>query len=77
MALFNIKPGEYVSIRTVHGQYRGGRAQALLIFDTHVVLDGGGRHGTPIVATPENIYTIREPFRRGPRYLNRKLAPGA
>lgn len=42
-----------VWIRTPQGQTRSGRV--VMRFPTHLVLDGGGRHGTPLVATEENI----------------------
>lgn len=45
--------GDRVTIRTPHGQTRRGR----VVFNegTHLVLNGGGPHGTPLIATERNI----------------------
>ena len=48
-----IKPGDRITIRTPHGSERTGRV--VMWFATHCVLNGGGRHGMPLVATPANF----------------------
>lgn len=51
------RPGDRIVIRTPQGQTR--RGTVVLKFTTHLVLNGGGRHGTPLVATPDNIVSLR------------------
>lgn len=52
-----IRPGDRVTIRTPQGQSRTGRAQLLLCNPAAgtVVLNMGGRYGTPAVCTPDNF----------------------
>lgn len=51
-----IEPGDRVTIRTPQGRERIGRAR--LAYPTHAVLDGGGAHGTPLVAAADNLVRI-------------------
>lgn len=53
----SIRPGDRVTIRTPRGQERMG--VAVICSGTHVALNMGGQHGTPGVATPENLVSIR------------------
>lgn len=52
--------GDMVTINVPNGIGRHGvewkqrRGRVVMRFATHLVLNGGGRHGTPLVATPEN-----------------------
>lgn len=52
--------GDIVMINVPNGIGRHGvewkqrRGRVVMRFATHLVLNGGGRHGTPLVATPEN-----------------------
>lgn len=54
--LQSIEPGDRVTIRNAQGREHSGRAQ--LVYDTHTVLDGGGAHGTPLIATASNIVRV-------------------
>jgi len=55
------KPGDKVVIRVPAGIGRNGqewaerRGKVVMAFRSHLVLNGGGRHGTPLVATAENF----------------------
>lgn len=41
--------------RGLRGQeWKQRTGRVVMRFATHLVLNGGGRHGTPLVATPEN-----------------------
>ncbi len=51
-----IRPGDKVSILTPQGQVRSGRA--VMRGPYGWVLNMGGPHGTPAVATDENIYRV-------------------
>lgn len=58
MAAFqNARPGDRVTIRTPHGSTRTGRV--VMCFPHHLVLNGGGKHGTPLVADASNFVSIR------------------
>lgn len=52
--------GDTVVINTPAGIGRNGpefkqrRGRVVMAFSTHLVLNGGGRHGTPLVATADN-----------------------
>lgn len=59
MSFANIKPGDRVTIRTPQGQEVTGKAQALLIFPTHAVLNMGGKYGRPAVATERNLVRVK------------------
>jgi hypothetical protein len=48
-----IRPGDRVTMRTPHGQEVTGRVT--MKFDTHCVLNLGGKHGTPGVVNPLNF----------------------
>ncbi len=52
-----IKPGSRVTIMTPHGQERSGRA--VMRGPAGWVLNMGGAHGTPGIATPENIVNVK------------------
>ena len=58
-----IRPGDKVTIRTARGQKRTGRAVMRSSCDGWV-LNGGGRHGTPILADDENTIQIWRPKAR-------------
>lgn len=51
------RPGDRVTITTPQGQKRTGRV--VMNERTHLVLNLGGRHGTPGVATARNIVSLR------------------
>lgn len=53
-----VRSGDRVTIRTAHGQEMTGRVQGLLIFRTHCVLNMGGPHGRPAIASDANIVKI-------------------
>lgn len=55
---FEINHGDRVTIRNAQGQFRSGKANKLLFFANHVVLDMGGRYGTPAVADQRNIVNV-------------------
>lgn len=62
----SIRPGDRVTIRVPAGiSYRNGQewsertGKAVICSGTHVALNMGGRFGTPGVATPENIVSVR------------------
>lgn len=52
MTYMNVKAGELVLYRTPQGQIRSGRAKALLLFPTHIVVDAG--NGRPVVVNASN-----------------------
>jgi len=57
VALFDtIKPGMRVTILTPQGQERSGKV--VMKFSTHAVLNMGGAHGTPGIATAENVVRV-------------------
>jgi hypothetical protein len=56
-ALYGIRAGDRVTIAAAHGEATG-RAQGLLLFPSHVVLNMGGKHGRPAVATAANIVRV-------------------
>jgi hypothetical protein len=51
-----VEPGDLVVVCLCHGQERRGRAQ--IVLPTHAVLDGGSAHGSPVVATADNIVRV-------------------
>ena len=53
-----IRPGDRVTITNRFGQLRTGRA--VMTGPAGFVLDMGGRHGTPDIATPENTVRVRK-----------------
>ena len=52
-----IRPGDRVTILSPQGHERTGRA--VICSGTHVALNMGGKHGTPGVATPENVLSVK------------------
>lgn len=54
-----IKPGDRVTIRTALGQERDGRA---IMFNCKVqgwLLNMGGKHGSPAIATEKNVLAVK------------------
>ena len=51
-----IVPGARVTISTEHGSMLSGRC--VMKFPTHAVLNLGGRHGTPGIATRDNVHKV-------------------
>ncbi len=62
MSFKNIQPGDRVTFVTPQGQERHGVAVPLLIFPDRVVVNTGGRHGSPAVVN-ERTY-VRHTGRR-------------
>lgn len=70
--IHSIRPGDKVTAlfpagmaikngKAVHEfKERTGKVNPLLIFPDHVVIDLGGRYGTPGVVTAENILRVRK-----------------
>ena len=60
----NIRVGDRVTILVPNGIGRNGQeyaertGRAVICSGTHVALNMGGKHGTPGVATPENIVRV-------------------
>jgi hypothetical protein len=59
-----IRPGDRVTILTPHGQERTGRAVMRSSYGGWV-LNGGGAHGTPLLADNENTLRVRSTSSRG------------
>lgn len=59
-----IRAGDRVTFVTAHGQTLTGRAQLLLCFPTHVVVNCGGAHGRPAVVNASN-YVSHTHYLRG------------
>ncbi len=57
-----IRAGDRVTFRLPLGRLAEGRAQAFLIFGSHVVVDAGGAHGRPVVVDERN-YVAHKPKR--------------
>jgi len=61
----SIRPGDRVTIlvpagRGMHGQeYAERSGKAVICSGTHAALNMGGKYGTPGVATPDNIVSVR------------------
>jgi len=57
----SLRPGSRVTYLVPSGQgrngieYRSKTSKVVLAMGTHVVVNMGGRHGTPFVVTPENV----------------------
>jgi hypothetical protein len=62
---FEISHGDRVAFRDDRGQCGSGKANGLLMFGTHLVLDMGGAHGTPRVVYPEQICNVVSRRNRG------------
>lgn len=60
-----IGPGDRVTIVDRFGAERTGRA--VMLGPAGWVLNMGGRHGTPAVATPETVTRVRKARVPGPR----------
>jgi hypothetical protein len=56
-----IKAGDRVTIVTRHGQKRAGRAVMKNRTYDCWVLNMGGKHGTPALATPSNVIKVTRP----------------
>lgn len=62
----SIRPGDRVTILVPAGRGRDGQeykessGRAVICSGTHAALNMGGRFGTPGVATPENIVSVRK-----------------
>ena len=57
--LFNsIRPGDRVTIVNRFGQEHSGRC--VMVFPAHAVLNMGGRHGIPAIATADNVTRVRK-----------------
>lgn len=54
MSFKGIQAGDRVYFTTPQGQERSDKAQLLLIYADHVVVNCGGAHGTPAVVTDRN-----------------------
>jgi hypothetical protein len=60
-----IRPGDRVTILVPAGMGRGGQewaersGRAVIVDQGHVALNMGGRHGTPGVATAQNVVSVR------------------
>jgi hypothetical protein len=52
-----IRPHDTVTIATSCGALRKGRA--VIVTPTHVVLNGGGRHGIPLIADDSNTVGVQ------------------
>lgn len=52
----DVRAGDFVTMRTPHGTEVTGRV--VMSFSTHVVLNIGGKHGTPKLADHSNILTV-------------------
>ena len=52
-----IRPGDTVTVVDPRGIQRKGKAR--IVTATHVVLDGGGRYGTPLIADESNVCGIK------------------
>lgn len=61
----DIRMGDRVTIKIPNGigpngvEYKESTGRAVIISNGHVALNMGGKHGTPQVATPENIVKIK------------------
>jgi hypothetical protein len=53
-----IRSGDRVTYRTPQGQVKTGTAVGLLLFPDHVVINVGGKHGTPQVVDASNFVSV-------------------
>lgn len=58
----SIRPGDTVTIVTRNGVQRKGRA--VMVCATHVVLNSGGPHGTPLIADDSNTIKVTKSKRK-------------
>ena len=56
-----IKGRDRVFYRDRFGVVRAGKANALLLFPEHVVVDAGGHYGKPVVVSETNYVYHRSP----------------
>lgn len=69
-----IRPGDTVTALFPAGigcngrefKERSGKVNPMLIFDEHVVINLGGRHGTPGVVDARNIVSVSRPKQKEP-----------
>jgi hypothetical protein len=61
---FEISNGDLVTITDARGAARTGKAVSLLFFADHIVLNMGGKYGTPAVADARNIIAVRKAYKR-------------
>lgn len=54
MAFKGIRGNDRVSYRDRFGDVKSGKANPLLIFPGHVVINVGGKYGTPVVVNDSN-----------------------
>lgn len=58
---FSVQHGDTVRFRAADGSERNGKANGLLFFESHLVLDMGGKHGTPrVVQFADVVRVIRK-----------------
>lgn len=57
---WEVQHGDIVTFAQRDGEVRRGRANGLLIFPTHCVLDMGGKHGHPQVVYPGEILRVTD-----------------
>ena len=61
MTFNNLRPGQRITFFIPNGIGRGGvewkrkSGKIVLVFSTHVVVNGGGRFGTPYVVNEKNF----------------------
>ena len=68
MGFKGIKGGDRVKFRNAFGAVLNGKANALLIFPEHVVVDCGGKHGRPQVVAESNYVSHAGPRPKAPGY---------
>jgi predicted nucleic acid-binding Zn-ribbon protein len=80
--LKSIRPGDRVTILVPAGRGRNGQewkestGRAVIVSEGHVALNMGGQHGTPGVATVENLVSVRH-AKRGAEKIAQRLIPGS
>jgi hypothetical protein len=62
---FEVSHGDRVAFVDARGQERTGKANGLLLFPTHCVVDMGGQHGTPYVVQADRILSVLARRNRG------------
>src|SRR5277367_4223341 len=79
--LKSIRPGDRVTILVPAGRGRNGQewtersGRAVIVSEGHVALNMGGAHGTPGVATVENLVSVRH-AKRGAEKVAQELVAG-
>jgi hypothetical protein len=56
---WDIRHGDRVMFLTARGDVRYGKANGLLMWESHLVVDCGGKHGTPAVVKPSRIIGVQ------------------